>query len=137
MKRWLILMTKENLAKCESGDKTQTRRVSERLSGIKKGDNLYFRSNYKTTYEDASGPYLSTADAKWEPLQAISEDDAIAEGVMKCEHGHYNVYGKPEPDHCFAGARHAFANLINHVNGGPRWNMPGKPTPIWDINPRV
>ena len=74
-------MTKENLAKCEAGLKTQTRRDSERLAGIAKDDHIFFRSNYKTTYLTASGPYLARADAKWESLNDISEQDARAEGA--------------------------------------------------------
>ena len=137
MKRWLLLMTKENLAKCEDGSKTQTRRINKRYSGIKAGDQIFFRSNYKTTYKTASGPYEATQDAVIQKLQAITADDSMAEGIMKGESGFYNVYGKDHPDHTFASPRNAFGNLINEVNGGPRWNMPGKPTPIWDENPEV
>jgi hypothetical protein len=52
-------MTKENLAKCESGFKTQTRRSNERYENIQMGDEIYFRSDYKTTYKTASGPYIA------------------------------------------------------------------------------
>jgi hypothetical protein len=130
-------MTKENLVKCEDGSKTQTRRVNERYKGIKKGDTLFFRSNYKTTYQTASGPYEATNDAKSEALQAITDADSMAEGITKGEYGFYNVYGKDHPKHVFFSPRYAFGNLINQVNGGPRWNMPGKPKPIWDVNPQV
>lgn len=122
MKRWLILMTKENLAKCESGVKTQTRRDSERLAGIKKGDQLYFRSNYKTTYATASGPYIAEEDAKWEDLQDINAYDCIREGI---------------PDPGFQGSqkdwisatRGAFCNLWQSIykREGVRW----------EDNPRV
>jgi len=137
MKRWLLLMTKENLAKCEAGTKTQTRRLNQRYLGIKAGDTIYFRSNYKTTYKTASGPYYATTDATKEKLQAITDEDAIAEGVTKGQYGFYNVYGKDHPNEVFVSPRFAFGNLINHVYNGPRWNMPGKPTPVWDVNPEV
>ncbi len=81
MKRWLILMTKHNLAKCESGEKTMTRRDTERLSGIKAGDQIFFRSNYKTTYATASGPYIADKDAFWEDLQDITAEDSVREGI--------------------------------------------------------
>ncbi len=80
-KRWLILMTKENLAKCEAGTKTMTRRDTERLAGIKTGDQIFFRSNYKTTYATASGPYVADKDAFWEDLQDITPNDCIREGI--------------------------------------------------------
>lgn len=79
-KRWLIMMTPDNVVKCENGTKTNTRRTNARLAGIKTGDEIYYRSNYKTTYKTASGPYLATEDARWENLQDISEEDAKAEG---------------------------------------------------------
>ena len=64
-KRWLLLMKRDNLVKCEAGTKTQTRRTNKRLEGILAGDELYFRHDYKTTYNFASGPYIATADAGW------------------------------------------------------------------------
>jgi hypothetical protein len=130
-------MTKENLVKCEDGSKTQTRRSNKRYANIKRGDTLFFRSNYKTTYAQASGPYLANADAKVQRLKDIGNDDAIAEGIVKGKCGYYNVYGSDHRDHVFADPRHAFGNLINRVVNGKRWNMPGKPTPIWDLNPEV
>jgi hypothetical protein len=80
-KRWLLLMTKPNLDKCRAGTKTQTRRTNPRLAGIRKRDEIFFRSDYKTTYATASGPYLATADATTEKAQDITDADCIAEGV--------------------------------------------------------
>ena len=82
MKKWLIMMKPENLMKCENGTKTQTRRSNKRYEGIEAGDHLFFRSNYKTTYLTASGPYLATEKPRWENIQDISEEDSIAEGVQ-------------------------------------------------------
>lgn len=137
MKKWLLMMKKENLVKCEDGSKTQTRRQNLRLAQIKAGDEIYFRPDYKTTYAIASGPYIATQDAEIQKLRAITDADAIEEGIEKGKHGFFNVFGKDDPDFTFASPKYAFANLINRVCNGPRWNMPGKPTPVWDENPEV
>jgi hypothetical protein len=38
-----------------------------------------------------------------------------------------------EPEHALGTARFAFGNAWNHIHGGPRWNLNGKPEP-WEIN---
>jgi hypothetical protein len=124
-------MTRGNLVKCEDGTKGQTRRCNERLAGIKAGDEVYFRSDYKTTYLTASGPYIATEDARWEAAQDISEKDALAEGIVKtrakykgaCQFTHT---GEPP---CYATAREAFSVLWNTINK--------KPGRRWEDNPNV
>jgi hypothetical protein len=124
-------MTKGNLVKCEDGSKTNTRRCNERLSGIKTGDEIYFRSDYKTTYITASGPYIATEDARWEAAQDISEEDAKAEGIVAIapkypESCQFTHTGEPP---CYATAREAFSVLWNTINK--------KPGRRWEDNPNV
>jgi hypothetical protein len=122
MTRHLLLMTKPNLAKCENGSKTQTRRCNKQWLKIKKGHWVYFRSDYKTTYENASGPYLATEDARLEKAQDISPQDCIAEGIPD-----------PGPQGSQAdwikAVIGAFCNLWNSINK--------KPGTTWADNPSV
>jgi len=122
-KRYLILMTPGNLVKCENGTKTNTRRTSERLAGIKAGDEIYFRSNYKTTYKTASGPYIATEDARWENIQDISPQDCIAEGIPD---------PGPQGSHAdwIKSVVGAFCNLWQSIYGKKKGET-------WDDNPRV
>jgi hypothetical protein len=125
-KRYLILMTPGNLVKCENGTKTNTRRTSERLAGIKTGDEIYFRSNYKTTYKTASGPYLATDDARWENIQDISDGDVAAEGVNWAEP---LLIGRPD-NGCKSPAQRAMKLLWDSIYAK-------KPGESWADNPRV
>lgn len=133
MKRWLLLMTKENLAKCESGAKTQTRRDNPRYQYIRKGDEIYFRSNYLATYKTASGPYDVVDNLRWENLQDISANDCEEEGIDSTPHicgceicSRSNVF-------CPATASSiimAFAELWDSIYGK-------KPSKAWEDNPRI
>lgn len=86
----------------------------------------------------------AVADAKTEHLQCISEEDAIAEGATSKP----NLWGfrnglagwsmnwqEPFAQHCLGTARMAFANFVNELHGGARWNL--KPTNLWVENPRM
>lgn len=131
MKRWIILMTKENLAKCESGVKTQTRRDNERYAGIKKGDEIYFRRDYKTTYKTASGPYIAQADASWEDLQDINDHDAVCEGV---ELQQIEKVGMAYPHPTDPGRNTQLAGLAFQWLWESIYEREGA---RWDDNPRV
>jgi hypothetical protein len=85
---------------------------------IKKGDQIYLRRDYKTTYENASGPYIATEDARLEMVQDISEEDAKAEG---CEP---EMVDKHTPSY-----GDAFQTLWNSINK--------KPGTTWADNPEV
>lgn len=89
----------------------------------------------------ASRILLEIANVRLEPLQEITEDEAVAEGAW------FRFCGKnlpgwsmldPHPtEHarCLGSARFAFANYINELHGGPKWNL--KPSNLWDENPWV
>lgn len=81
---------------------------------------------------------LEIVEIRVERLQDISEEDAIAEGILKNEFGYFwEGMEMGSPKDVFSSPKYAFANLINFVNDGPRWNMPGKPPPTWRLNPWV
>jgi hypothetical protein len=42
---------------------------------------------------------------------------------------------EPYEDHALGDPTMAFANFINQLHGGPRWNL--KPTNLWAENPDV
>jgi hypothetical protein len=132
-KRWLLLMTKENLAKCEAGAKTQTRRTNEQYLGIMAGDELYFRSDYNTTYAQASGPYLATADARSERLHDITDADALAEGVSASPYVELWEVGTGGPRPMETMPRWRFRLLWDSINDKPR----SKPGGRWQDNGNV
>jgi hypothetical protein len=119
VKHWLLMMKPDNLKKCESGAKKQTRRENKRFLGIRAGDYLFFRSNYKTTCKTASGPYIATEDAKWEYLQDISEEDAKAEGCRD----QLEQFGLPCSGSICWYAKYAFMLLWESIykREGVRW----------------
>jgi len=79
---------------------------------------------------------LEVVRVRVERLQGISEADAIAEGINEGPNGYY--WGEDgSKNQCFVSPKFSFANLVNFVNNGPNWNMPGHPKPIWDENPWV
>lgn len=109
---------------------------------------------------EASRLTLICEGVKIEPLQAISRDDAIAEGATprpNCsgfrsqyegwsmdwsQVGQFSKYatGGPGPlqerDVSLPTPQSAFGAYINELHGGPRWNCNGK-VPLWDQNPFV
>jgi len=81
---------------------------------------------------------LEVVRVRVERLQDISEEDALAEGIIKNEYGYlWEGMKRFDAKDVFASPKYAFANLINWVNGGENWNFPDKPKPIWDLNPWV
>lgn len=97
----------------------------------------------------ASRITLEVARVRLERLQAITEQDAIAEGSTSKPkiHGYGKAFDgwsmdwpEQEPeggwgDVCLGSARSAFGNYINRLHGGPNWNL--KPDNAWDQNPLV
>jgi hypothetical protein len=104
---------------------------------------------------------LIVTGVKTERLQDIGKEDAIAEGAscrprcngFRSAHngwsmdwsrvGQFSEFatGGPGPlqerDIALGDAQSAFGAFINMLHGGQRWNMPGKPMPLWDQNPFV
>lgn len=104
---------------------------------------------------------LTVTAVKIERLQDVSREDAIAEGCTSrpncngfqdryegwsmdwSEVGKFSKFatGGPGPlkerDVSIGDPRNAFGSYINRLHNGDGWNLPGKPTPIWDENPEI
>ena len=80
----------------------------------------------------ASRITLEVVSVKVERLQDISEEDAMAEGILKANHG-LDKYNQPHPKYywkeigaetpnvCHQQAKYAFANLWQSINGHGSW----------------
>jgi hypothetical protein len=184
MKVWPIIFSTPMILALLAGRKTQTRRLAESWTGVKRGDEAYVRESFAYVGGGAPGlliygatwradakshgcdnipkecPRLTpgihmpraiarlhlemTADARRERLQDISEADAIAEGATSQQlcHGFGNLHPgwsmdwkEPHHEHALGTARLAFANFINRLHGGEKWNL--KPSNLWAENPEV
>ena len=66
-------------------------------------------------------------DLWFEPLQNISDEDIMREGIMEGEfmntldRYYYDMWGDVPNHITFPTARKAFASLINHINGSGTW----------------
>ena len=66
-------------------------------------------------------------DLWFEPLQNISDEDIMREGIMEGEfintwdRYYYDMWGDVPNHITFSTARQAFASLINHINGSGTW----------------
>lgn len=95
----------------------------------------------------ASRLTLRITDVRVQRLQEISREDAIAEGATsKPDDGPFHRTRSPiwsmdwpatKPaegwGHVSMGSpQYAFANYVNRIHGGPRWNL--KPTNAWNEN---
>lgn len=108
----------------------------------------------------ASRLTLEITEVRVERLQDISEADAIAEGATprpiegEADGQRWSMDWSPVGSLAFGATRirpqdigladpkMAFANYINELHGGPRWNFyyngdARYPKPIWDVNPWV
>jgi hypothetical protein len=102
-----------------------------------------WRSPYHMS-RGASRTNLIVLSVHLQPLQYITNDDAIAEGVRFTDYGIDKGTGQrpgwhygPSKSHeeCFHSPRLAFANMWNRLHGGPSWNH--MLTPPWGQNPWV
>lgn len=88
--------------------------------------------------------HLEIISVRPERLADITEEEAIKEGAEWRDYGR-DEYGRPLPgwamDHprpsmnCLTTARMAFANYVNRIYGGEKWNL--KPSNMWASNPFV
>ena len=69
----------------------------------------------------ASRITLEITNIRCEQLFAISESDAIAEGVEKCPDGSYKHYGKTPGKYNFA--RFSYTSLWDQINGEGAWEQ--------------
>lgn len=81
----------------------------------------------------ASRLTLTTTDTRVEQLKDISEDDAVAEGVVKADHSarlscgtlEWSIFSTPgsSVDGSPVSARDHFADLWDHINGPGAWQQ--------------
>lgn len=85
----------------------------------------------------ASRTNLVVITARLQHLQDITDEDAIAEGVMFTDYGNGRPGWRFGPskthEECFHSPRHAFGNAWNLIHGGPRWHIKPGPCP-WEQN---
>lgn len=94
----------------------------------------------------ASRLTLEVTDIRVQRLQDITGEDAQAEGARRfdelpsvhpCGQGpRWSMEAPSSTWQCLGSARMAFANYINALHGGPRWNLKDE-APLWDRNPWV
>lgn len=90
--------------------------------------------------------YIKIVSIGIERLQALSYQDAIAEGAFAIGEPNANrarwtmddsVPAREKPhEHCLGSPQMAFANYYNVLHAGDRWNLRDKPSP-WDLDPFV
>lgn len=92
----------------------------------------------------ASRLTLTISALKLEPLQDISEADAILEGATSkpalcgyrgLDAGWSMDWQTPYRDHALTTAQTAFGSFINELHGGKGWNL--KPSNLWVENPEM
>jgi hypothetical protein len=149
-----IIFKAEMVRAILSGSKTQTRRLSKRWLKVKKGDLFWVKETWARAYPNEpihlfyrAGNYGTKWGGKWrssmfmprwasritlratqdayeEPLQDITEEDAVREGL-------YDDGGWSPDNNDYVGlsAGHRFIDLWNSINT--------KPGSRWEDNPGV
>ena len=142
-----------------AGVKTQTRRVGDQTARFKEGDVIWVRETYKVVdgelFYRASTP-AAHPDTNWKPslfmpkmhtriwlevvgvrverLQAITEADARAEGMVKTRYKH-SLFGMPVWS--WAGQKPFSGCLSPKSAYAARWDDLAKTGAKWEDNPLV